>query len=64
MKINEQKISHVNMNYKKFGYAKLVLDKMDFVTKNSSRDRAIFMTIKRIYQEDITTTNAYVPNDS
>lgn len=52
------------MNYKKFGYAKLVLDKMDFVTKNSSRDRAIFMTIKRIYQEDITTTNAYVPNDS
>ena len=59
-----KKIFHANGNQKKAGVAILISDKIDFKTKNVTRDKeGHYIMIKgSIQEEDITTINTYAPN--
>ena len=57
-------IFHANGKQKKIGVAILISDKIDLKIKKNTRDKeGHYITIKgSIQEEDITTTNIYVPN--
>ena len=59
-----KKIFHANGNQKKAGVAILISDKIDFKTKNVTRDKkGHYVMIKgSIQEEDITIINIYAPN--
>ena len=59
-----KKIFHENGNQKKAGVAILISDKIDFKTKNITRDKEghYIMIKSSIQEEDITIINIYAPN--
>ena len=59
-----KKIFHANGNQKKAGVAILISDKIDFKTKNITRDKEghYIMIKESIQEEDITIINIYAPN--
>ena len=59
-----KKIFHANGNQKKAGVAILISDKIDFKTKNVTRDKEghYIMINGSIQEEDITIINIHAPN--
>ena len=59
-----KKVFHANGNQKKAGVAILISDKIDFKTKNVTRDKEghYIMMKGSIQEEDITIINIYAPN--
>ena len=58
-----KKILHAKGNQKKARVAILISDKIDFKTKNVTKDKeGHYIMIKGSIQEDITIINIYAPN--